>query len=83
VNPYPGTRYARVDLSRIAAVGMSCRLARVVARGAHREALALPVPPTGVRHFAWNGWRVIGDLRRASDSYVAARGVARRVHWRF
>ena len=82
MNPYPGTRYAGSDLTRIRAVGLSCRRARVVARGAHRRALGLPLTLSGVRRFTWNGWRVIGDVRGSSDSYVARRG-AKRVHWRF
>jgi hypothetical protein len=82
VNPYPGTRYEGVDLKRIRATGVSCRRARRVARGAHRRALALPPPLTGVRRFAWHGWRVTGDLRPASDRYVARRP-GKRVSWRF
>jgi hypothetical protein len=82
VNPYPGTRYEGVDLSRIRATGVSCHTARRVARGAHRKALALTPPPSGVRHFTWNGWQVTGDLRGSSDSYVAKRA-DERVRWRF
>ena len=81
VTPYPGTRYADVDLTRIRANGVSCRGARRVARGAHR-ALALTPPPSGVRRFRWNGWRVVGDLRGSHDRYLAVRG-GRRVRWIF
>ena len=42
-NPYPGTRYEGVDLTRITAAGVTCTTARRVARGAHRRALGLPV----------------------------------------
>ncbi len=82
VNPYPGTRYEGSDLRRIRANGLSCRSARRVARGAHRRALSLTPPPSGVRRFRWNRWRVVGDLRGSSDRYLATRG-ARRVRWIF
>ncbi len=82
VNPYAGTRYEGVNLSRIRATGVSCRNARRVARGAHRKALGRTPPASGVRRFTWDGWRVIGDLRGSSDRYIATRG-AKRVIWRF
>jgi hypothetical protein len=82
VNPYPGTRYDGVDLTRITATGVSCKTARRVARGAHRRALGLQPGPSGVRSFTWNGWRVTGDLRPSSDRYLARRG-GKRVRWRF
>ena len=81
-DPYPGTRYAGVDLSRITATGVSCRTARSVARGAHRKALGITPAVSGIRTFTWNGWTVRGDLRAASDRYVATRG-STRVRWRF
>jgi hypothetical protein len=81
-NPYPDTRYEGVDLRAIRATGVSCRGARRVARRAHRKALGITPPPTGVRRFTWRGWRVTGDLRGSSDRYVAERG-DRRVRWRF
>jgi hypothetical protein len=81
-NPYPGTRYDGVGLTHIQATGVSCVTARRVARRAHFKALGLPRPESGVRRFTWNGWRVTGDLRSASDHYVAVRG-ALRVRWRF
>lgn len=81
-NPYPGTRYDDVDLRRIRAVGVSCRSARRVARGAHRKALGLTPPASGVRRFTWYGWRVTGDIRGSSDRYVATRG-GKRVRWLF
>jgi hypothetical protein len=82
VNPYPGTRYEGVDLRRIRATGVSCRTARRVARRAHRKALGITPPPSGVRRFTWHGWRVRGDLRGSSDRYVAKRD-GNRVRWRF
>lgn len=82
VNPYPGTRYEGTDIRKIRAVGISCSKARSVAKGAHRKAIGLPVPPDGVRRFSWNGWRVTGDVRGEVDRYVAARGSAR-VRWIF
>jgi hypothetical protein len=82
VNPYPKTRYEGVDLRRIRAVGLSCRRARRVARGAHRKALGITPPVTGVRRFSWHGWQVSGDLRGSSDHYVAKRD-GRRVRWLF
>jgi hypothetical protein len=81
-DPYPGTRYAGVDLSRITATGVSCRAARSVVRGAHRRALGITPAVSGIRTFTWNGWTVRGDLRAASDRYVATRG-STRVRWRF
>jgi hypothetical protein len=81
-DPYPGTRYAGVDLSHITATGVSCRTARSVARGAHRKALGITPPVSGIRTFTWNGWKVRGDLRPTSDRYVATRG-STRVRWRF
>jgi hypothetical protein len=82
VNPYPGTRYEGVDLRRIRATGVSCRGARRVARRAHRKALGITPPPSGVRRFTWRGWQVTGDLRGSSDRYVAKRD-GKRVRWRF
>jgi hypothetical protein len=82
VNPYPGTRYEGVDLKRIRAVGVSCPGARRVARRAHRKALGITPPPSGIRRFTWHGWQVTGDLRGSTDRYLAMRG-ARRVRWLF
>ncbi len=80
-NPYEGTRYEGVNLSSIRVLRGSCRGARVVARGAHRKALG--ITPTGpIRRFSWGGWRVKGDLRGNSDSYLAVKG-RKRVRWRF
>lgn len=81
-DPYPGTRYEGVDLTRIEAVGVSCAIARYVARGAHRKALGITPPASGVRVLRWKGWRVRGDLRGASDRYVA-RKPGKLVRWRF
>ena len=82
-DPYAGTRYDGVDLSRIRALHVAhCASARRVARGAHDKALGITPPPSGVRTFSWNGWRVTGDLRGDMDTYVAARG-SRRVRWVF
>ena len=82
VNPYPGTRYEGVDLTRIRATGVTCRKARRVARRAHHKALGITPPPSGVRQFRYHSWQVTGDLRGDSDRYVATRG-AKRVRWRF
>jgi hypothetical protein len=82
VNPYPGTRYAGVNLSHIRATGVSCTTARSVAKGAHRKALAMTPSISGIRRFTWNGWHVIGDLKPASDVYIARRG-SKLVRWRF
>jgi len=71
-----------VDIRRIRATAVSCPTARRVARRAHRKALGLTPPPSGIRRFIWNGWKVTGDLRGATDRYLAARG-ARRVRWVF
>ena len=81
-NPYAGTRYEGVDLTGIRASGVSCTEARRVARGAHRKALGMTPPPSGVKRLEWHGWRVAGDLRGDSDSYRATkRGDS--VRWRF
>ena len=82
VNPYPGSRYEGVDLSRIRATAVSCPGARRVAKGAHYKALGLTPTPSGIRRFSWRGWRVKGDLRGSSDRYLAKKG-KRRVSWRF
>ncbi len=82
VNPYPNTRYEGANLSRIRATRVSCPSARRVARGAHRKALGLTPPTSGVRRFTWRGWRVTGDIRGSVDRYVAKKG-RRRVSWRF
>lgn len=82
VNPYPGTRYAGVNLRQIRSTGVRCPVARHVARKAHYKALGLPVPVSGIRRFRWHGWSVTGDLRTASDSYVARRD-GKRISWRF
>jgi len=81
-DPYPGTRYAGVDLTRIRELHTTCTTARRVARRAHRRALRIAPAADGVRRFSWNGWRVTGDLRPDRDRYVARRG-DRRVRWRF
>lgn len=81
-NPYPNTRYEGAALREIEAGGVSCRRGRQVVRGAHRRALGLTPPASGVRTFSWAGWAVRGDLRGDSDSYVARKGGAR-VTWRF
>jgi hypothetical protein len=81
-NPYPGTRYEGVDLTRIRAVEVSCSWARTVAKRAHRKALGMPLPADGIRRLKWRGWSVTGDLRPATDRYVARKG-DRRVRWRF
>jgi hypothetical protein len=82
VNPYPNSRYEGVDLRRIRADGVSCSKARQVARRAHRKALGLTPPGSGVRRFVWRGWRVTGDLRWSEDRYVARRD-GKRVRWVF
>jgi hypothetical protein len=82
INPYDGTRYEGTNLSRIRAIGVSCRVARRVARRAHRKGLGMTPPPSGIRRYRWHGWRVTGDLRPASDRYVARKG-DKRVRWRF
>jgi hypothetical protein len=61
---------------------MSCRGARQLARRAHRKALGIPPFSSGIRRFTWRGWDVTGNLRRASDRYLAAKG-RMRVRWRF
>lgn len=81
-NPYPDTRFAGVDLTHITARGVSCATARTVARRAHAKALGLTPSVSGMRAFTWNGWHVRGDLRPASDRYVATKGAAV-VRWRF
>ncbi|HEX8648199.1 MAG TPA: hypothetical protein VF715_14995 [Thermoleophilaceae bacterium] len=82
VNPYAGTRYEGTDIRKIRAVGVSCSTARSVARGAHKKALGMTPPPSGVRRFEYKGWKVTGDLRGDDDRYVASRG-GKRVRWVF
>jgi len=81
LDPYPHTRYAGADLTRIRTSTRSCVTARHVARGAHRKALRLT--PTGrYRRFSWHGWAVTGDLQPDHDRYVARRN-GRQIRWRF
>jgi hypothetical protein len=81
LDPYPGTRYDGVDLTRIRTSAGSCETARRVARKAHRKALR--TTPTGrFRRFTWHGWAVTGDLRPDHDRYVARKD-GRQVRWRF
>ena len=80
-DPYPGTRYAGVDLTRIRTSGASCETARRVARRAHRKALRT-APRGSYRRFTWHGWAVTGDLRPDRDRYVARKD-GRQVRWRF
>ena len=82
VNPYEGTRYEGVDLSRIRTDGVGCEKARRVARRAHRKALKLVPNPNGILRFEWHSWKVKGDLKPTSDRYVAKRN-GKRVRWRF
>jgi hypothetical protein len=82
VNPYAGTRYEGVNLSKITATGIACGVARRVAREAHGKALEMPLPASGILQLTWHRWNVTGNLRPASDVYVAKLG-AMRVHWRF
>jgi hypothetical protein len=82
-NPYAGTRYDGVDLSRIRALGVSCRRARQVARGAHRRALGMTPSLSGIRTFTWGRWRVTGDIRGSVDRYIARARGGKRVRWRF
>jgi hypothetical protein len=82
VNPYPDSRFEGVDLRDIRATGIVCSKARKVVRGAHRKALGITPPPSGIRRFQWRGWLVVGNLRPASDKYTATRG-GDQIHWRF
>lgn len=81
-NPYPGTRYEGVDLTRIRAEHVGCSTARRVARKGHRKALAGVPDANGIVRVRWHGWRVRGDLKPDRDRYVARKG-ERRVRWRF
>jgi hypothetical protein len=81
-DPYAGTRYEGVDLTRITAGRVSCATARRVARAGHRRALGADPSTSGIVRVTWNGWRVRGDLRPASDRYVATKS-GRTVRWRF
>ena len=82
VNPYPGTRYDGVDLTRIRGTRVSCPGARRVARRAHRKALGITPGPSGIRRFTWRGWQVTGNLRPDSDRYRASKD-GKLVIWRF
>jgi hypothetical protein len=81
-NPYPDTRYEGIDLTHIRAEGVPCSRARDVARGAHKKALGMTPPPSGIRNYRWHGWTVRGDLRPSHDRYRATRR-DNRVQWRF
>lgn len=81
-NPYAGSRYEGVDLRNVRALKVSCRTSRRVVRGAHRKALGLTPPPSGIRSFRWRRWSVTGNIRGSTDRYVAKSG-GRRVRWVF
>jgi hypothetical protein len=82
-DPYPGSRYAHVDLTRIkASAAVSCTTARRVARGAHRKALKMGTGGGSHRFLMWHGWTVTGDLEGDHDKYVARKD-DRQVRWRF
>ena len=81
-NPYAGSRYEGVDLRRVRALKVSCPTARRVVRGAHRKALGITPPPSGIRSFTWRRWSVTGNLRGNTDRYVAKSG-GRHVRWVF
>lgn len=83
VNPFAGTRYDGVDLTKVRALRVSCTTARKVAKGAEEKALGITPPVSGIRRFTWHGWKVVGDLRGNSDRYVASRPGGKRVLWRF
>ena len=80
-DPYPDTRYAHVDLTRIKTTLESCSKARRVARKAHWKALKLQ-PVGGRKTFIWNGWSVDGNIKPDHDRYVARKD-GRQVRWRF
>jgi hypothetical protein len=82
VNPYPGTRYDGVNLSKIRANGIICPRARKVAKRAHRNALAQTPNGNAKVRFTWRGWKVVANLLPASDKYTATRGDDT-VRWRF
>ena len=81
-NPYAGTRYEGSDLRGIRANGLGCGSARSFVKRAHYQALGMTPPPSGVRRFTYRGWRVTGDLRGATDRYVARRG-GKSIRWLF
>ena len=53
-----------------------------MARRAHKKALGITPPPSGIRRFTWKGWQVTGNLRGDSDRYRASKG-GKLVTWRF
>lgn len=81
-NPFPGTRYADVDLTHIRVRNGTCKGARRVAKGAQRKALGITPNATGFKRFHWGGWRVKGDIRGDHDRYLAVKG-RKRVRWVF
>ena len=48
-NPYAGTRYDGVDITRIRATRVTCLGARRVAKRAHHKGLGITPPPSGIR----------------------------------
>lgn len=81
-NPYAGTRYDGVDITRIRATRVTCLGARRVAKRAHHKGLGITPPPSGIRRYTWKGWHVTGNLRGDQDCYLATKG-RKRVIWRF
>jgi hypothetical protein len=83
VNPYAGSRYEGSDLYRIRALDISCSTARRVVRRGHYKALADVPDASGFVYVTYRRWRITGDLRGATDRYVAKARGGKRVRWLF
>ena len=82
-NVFEGSRYQGSDLYRIRAQGVSCRTARRVARRGTYKAVAGVPDSTGHVVVRYRSWRIVDDLTRPVDRFVAKAAGRKRVRWLF
>lgn len=80
---FEGSRLEGSDAYRIRATGVSCGTARRVARQGTRRAVAATPNVNGFVRVRYRRWRVLDDLRGATDRFKARAGRAKRVTWLF
>ena len=82
-NIFEGTSYEGSDLYRIRAQGVSCATARRVARRGTYKAVADVPDSTGHVVVTYRRWRIVDDLTRPVDRFVAKAAERKRVRWLF
>jgi hypothetical protein len=80
---FEGTRYEGSDLYRVRAQGVSCKTARRVARRGTYKAVAGVPDSTGHVRVTYRRWRIVDDLTRSVDRFVAKAAGGKRVRWLF